>query len=92
MEKIVSSSRSNYLIYRQDLFVVPEDSDNEGEREVTLDGKPRMDVAEDDEEGEMVDAEGNPLPEIQRRILEASRVKKPKIEVIGSQQADESEE
>lgn len=51
-----------------------------------------MDVSDDDEEGDMVDAEGNPLPEIQRRIMEASRVKKPKIEVIASQQDDQSEE
>lgn len=45
-----------------------------------------MDVSEDDDDDEMVDAEGNPLPEIQRRILEASRVKKPKMEFVESQQ------
>ena len=68
------------------MYVVPNESDDEEGREVTLDGKPLMDVSEDDADDSMLDDEGNPLPEVQRRILEASRVKKPKIEVVESHQ------
>lgn len=67
---------------------MPDDSEDEEGREVTLDGRRAVAAEENDSEGEdMLDEEGRPLPTIQRHIKEVSKVRKPKIEVLASEQS-----